>query len=97
MSRQIVKWRATVDEDGTIASRFPYDIAARDALRSVNLRRPAILWGPRNFSSFRNNNLQILAWHDHGAVVGFVHTRDEGVQVVLQAVLLGLIERCKGL
>jgi hypothetical protein len=31
-----------------------------------------------------------IRWHDHGAVVGFVHARD-GVQVVLQARLVGLI------
>ena len=28
---------------GTMCSRFPYDAAARHALQSVNLRRPAIL------------------------------------------------------
>lgn len=40
---------------------------------------PAILLGGRNVSSLRNdNNLQILAQHDHRAVVGSVHMRDEG-------------------
>ena len=37
----VPKWRATVDEDGR--SLWHYDAAARHALQSVNLRRPAIL------------------------------------------------------
>ena len=35
-------------------------------------------------SSLRNDNLQILARHDHGTVIGFAHTRDDSVQVGLQ-------------
>src|ERR1700719_2656234 len=50
-----------------------------------------------NASSLRNDILQILARHDHSTVVSFVHTRDEGVQVVIEIVLLGLIESCESL
>ena len=47
--------------------------------------------------SLRNDNLQILARHDHSAVVGLVHARDEGMQVVLQTILPGFIESREGL
>ena len=62
--------------------------------RSHSLRNIAIpvRCGTPSSSSLRNDDLQILAWHDHGTVAGLIHTRDQGVQVILQAVLLGLIE-----
>ena len=60
-------------------------------------RAPRKIAGPRNTSSFCNDNLQILTRHDHSAVVGLVHTRDECVQVMLQIILPGFIERREGL
>src|SRR5436853_6137859 len=51
----------------------------------------------RPLASLGNDDLQILAGHDHGAVVGFVHACDEGVQVVLQTRLIGLVEGCERL
>ena len=41
--RVIQCWRAAVDEEGTIASPWRYDSAARHALQSASLRLAAIV------------------------------------------------------
>src|SRR4051812_38494012 len=44
-------------------------------------------------SLLSDDDLEIFARHDHGAVAGTVHPHDQRVQVVVQLFLLGGLER----
>src|SRR5262245_30236734 len=85
-------------------SRCQIDLLGHQALRpahrihrrrqQLRLSRP---WKLSSHSSLRNDNLQVLAWHDHSAVIRFVHTRYEREKVAFQTIPLNLVERCERL
>src|SRR5208282_3718589 len=83
----VLSWPGNQGRQTKAALDPPHD--DRDACVSTN----CVVEQSRNASSLRDDNFQIFARRDHGAVVRSVHTRNKGVQVVFETVLLGLIER----